>query len=320
MNLASLDLNLLLVYRALLIHRSVTRAGQELGLSQPAISHALGRLRDYYKDPLFLRTRDGMQPTPRARELAGPVQEALSRIELTSPGLKTLDPASIKRTFRIGQVNYSGLALISSVVASLEREAPDLELDTAHMDEESCLSKLQDADLDAAIGVFSHVPPGWPTRELLTDRLVVAMRRKHPRISQPPTLETYANERHIRVSSADVIDECLAKRGLRRRFAVSANMPMVPFILARSNLLAVVPSGLVRRFQRICDLKWLDVPVHLPGYRVLLVHHPRSEGDRQLEWLAGTVQSMARKVREEVSRTSAFGATGRPKSASRRKH
>ena len=119
MNRGSLDLNLLLVYRALLIHRNVTRAGEDVGLSQPAISHALARLRHYYKDPLFLRTREGMEPTPRARELAGPVQEALRRIELTLPDLKNLDQATMKRCFRIVLVNYSGLPLMPRLAERL---------------------------------------------------------------------------------------------------------------------------------------------------------------------------------------------------------
>ena len=293
MNLGSLDLNLLLVYRALMIHRSVTQAGEEVGLSQPAISHALTRLRHYYKDPLFLRTRDGMEPTPRARELAVPVQEALSRIELTLPDLKNL-AQNTKRCFRIGLVNYSGLPLVPKLAAHLERKAPGFELDTTHVDVPSCLAKLQRANLDLGVGIFSRIPPDWPAQELWVDRLVVAMRRKHPRIAGQLSLEAFARERHVQVSSDLVVDDALAKKGLSRRFALSANMLMVPFVLARSNLLALLPRRLVLRFGRTCDLQWFDPPLELPRYRVMMVRHPHSNGDPILDWLGRTAADVSR--------------------------
>ena len=293
MNLGSLDLNLLLVYRALMIHRSVTLAGEEVGLSQPAISHALTRLRHYYKDPLFLRTRDGMEPTPRARELAVPVQEALSRIELTLPGLKNLTQDT-KRCFRVGLVNYSGLPLVPKLAAILERKAPGFELDTVHVDGPSCLAKLQRAELDLGVGIFARIPADWPVQALWVDRLVVAMRRKHPRITGRLTLEAFAKERHVRVASNLVVDDALAKKGLSRRFALSANMLMVPFVLARTNLLAILPHRLVRRFHRTCDLQWFDPPMELPVYRVMMVRHPHSSGDPVLDWLAQTAAEVSK--------------------------
>src|ERR1035437_9661358 len=136
MNVGSLDLNLLLVFQALMIHRSVTRAGREIGLSQPAVSNALGRLRHYYTDPLFLRTADGMQPTARACDLALPIEEALARIEMTLPESRDFSPAQIERRFRIGLVNYGALYVLPSLAERLALAAPGIELVTAYLDED----------------------------------------------------------------------------------------------------------------------------------------------------------------------------------------
>lgn len=297
MNLASLDLNLLMVFRSVMAHRSVTRAGHEIGLSQPAMSNALARLRHYYKDPLFLRGPEGMEPTVRARELSIPIFEALAMIERSLPTADTFDPMTIERRFNLGLVDYGGIHLVAALVAILAREAPGIEIITTHVDGNVGIAKLNRADLDLAVGVLPDLPVEWPRRDLLIERSVVTVRERHPRIQAPPTLEMYANERHVRVSRLNVvIDKMLAKQGLARQFAASADLLSVPFIVARSDLVATLPSGIAKTFAGLCKLRWFDLPSQLPHDRIALVRHPRSAGDGPLAWLSRCIERAAKEA------------------------
>jgi DNA-binding transcriptional LysR family regulator len=296
-NLASLDLNLLMVFRSVMTHRSVTSAGHEIGLSQPAMSNALARLRHYYKDPLFLRGLKGMEPTVRARELSGPIFEALAMIERSLPTADNFDPMTIERRFNLGLVDYGGIHLVAALVAILAREAPGIEIITTHVDGNVGIAKLNRAELDVAVGVLPDLPVEWPRHDLLIERSVVTVREGHPRIQAPPTLEMYAKERHVRVSRFNVvIDKILAKQGLACQFAVSANLLSVPFIVARSDLVATLPSGIAKAFAGLCKLQWFDLPSHLPHYRIALVRHPRSDGDGPLAWLSQCIERAAKDV------------------------
>jgi DNA-binding transcriptional LysR family regulator len=294
-NLASLDLNLLMVFRAVMAHRSVTRAGREIGLSQPAMSNALARLRHYYKDPLFLRGPAGMEPTVRARELSIPIFEALAMIERNLPTADAFDPMTIERRFNLGLVDYGGIHLVAALVSILAREAPGIEIVTSHMDGNAGVAKLNRAEIDLAVGVLPDPPVDWLRRDLLIERSVVTVRDGHPRIQAPPTLEMYAKEQHVRVSRFNVvIDKMLAKQGLARQFTVSADLLSVPFIVARSDLVATLPSGIARTFSSLCKLRSFDLPSELPHYRIALVRHPRSASDGQLAWLSQCIERAAK--------------------------
>lgn len=306
MNLASIDLNLLLVFRALMTHRSATRAGQEIGLSQPAVSNALTRLRHHYRDPLFLRTRDGMEPTLKARELAPPIDDALAKIERTLPsqGSSTdaarFDPTDIDRQVNIAFVDYGGLHLVSRLVEILVRQAPGMELLTHPTDAEGAISKLRRAEIDFAVGVFPVLPAGWKRKNLFVERSVVTVSRDHPRIGDSLTMDAYTSERHVGVSPLGIADRMLADGCVARRFAVSASLLSVPFIVQRSDLVATLPSGVAKTFKSVCHLRIFELPIQLQAYGISLVTHPRSDRDKPLAWLLGIIEAIAADLRVDL--------------------
>lgn len=306
MKLSSIDLNLLLVFRAIMSHRNVTRAGLEIGLSQPAVSNALKRLRHYYKDPLFLRTRGGMDPTIKARELAPTIEEALSKIETTLPitgapsSLMQFNPSEIEKQFNIVFVDYGGLHLISRLVEVLVKEAPGMEISVHSVDAEVAIAKLRRAEINLAIGVFSLLPVGWKRRNLFVERSVAAVSRNHPRIVEELTVEDYVGERHVGVTPLGINDRLLSDHGVSRRFAVSASLLSVPFIVARSDLLATLPSGVARTFADMFGLTVFELPFQLAGYRISMVNHPRNDSDKPLAWLKGRIEDIAKELRLEL--------------------
>lgn len=306
MKLASLDLNLLLVFRALMQSGSVTRAGEDIGLSQPAVSNALTRLRHHYRDPLFVRARDGMEPTARARELASPIAEALSAIEMTLPSgdrgaTAKFDPSNIHRRFNIALVDFGGLHLVSRLIEVLVQKAPGMEIATHAVDAEEATQKLRRNEIDFAVGVFSTLPTGWTRRMLFKERLVVTVSRNHPRIEKSLSRSFYTTERHVGITPFGVADQMILDRGLKRRFAVSAGMLSVPFIVQRSDLVATLPSGVAKTFGNICGLKRFELPVPIDGYQIEAVTHPRSSGDVALGWLLGRIESVAGALKRELS-------------------
>jgi len=288
-----------LVFRALIVHGSVTRAGQEIGLSQPAVSNALARLRTYFEDPLFLRAQDGMKPTTRAMELSGPILDTLDRIETTLMRAKSFDPSMINRHFRLALVDYAGLALTSRIMEVLSREAPRLELSVTQHDDETSLTKLHRAEIDLAVGVFSRLPANWPHSNLMLEQSVVAVRQGHPRIDRTPTLDMFVNERHVRVSPFGAIERSLSTSGLLRRFAASADLLAVPFILSRTDLIAILPLGVAKAFRQICNLQWFHMPIPLPPYFITLIRRPRSAKDQSLIWLSRCIETVAKEVKRE---------------------
>src|SRR3972149_9233815 len=150
MHYKKLDLNLLVAFSALMLHRNVTRAAQEVGIPQPALSHALNRLREHYKDPLFLLLKGTMQPTARAIEIYEPIQKALEQIDGTFHS--TFTPTSIPRTFRIGLVEYVSVFLLPALMLQLRQDAPGAQLIVDYMNSETAVRLLGTPDLDLATG------------------------------------------------------------------------------------------------------------------------------------------------------------------------
>lgn len=244
MNLRSLDLNLLLVFDAMMLERNVTRAADRIGLSQPAVSNALTRLRGHLNDDLFIRSPDGMRPTPRAEELAAPVRAALQSLQ------DALDPprfeaAAAERVFRIATNDYVAAVLIPRFVALLEREAPLVDLRLVpiggRMNE-----LLDDQDVDFACTSVGDLPDRFASAEIVEDDYVVAMRKDHPLAEGELTIARYAAASHLLVTPRGdpkgFIDEALAKKGMTRRLGVTVNQfAAAAPIIAMSSLIATLP-------------------------------------------------------------------------------
>lgn len=299
MHFEKLDLNLLVAFCALMSHRHVTRAAHAINVTQPALSHALNRLRDFYKDPLFYHAKGLMQPSARALEIIEPISKALEQIAGTFQS--TFNPASLHRTFRIGLVDYPAAFLLPALMLRLRQDAPSAQLNVEHMNCESAERLLSTLELDFAIGVMPITDSSYVRETNTIDRFVVIARQQHPDISKRLTLAKYAKLGHIRIPLYGAIDAALSKRGVSRNFSVAAeNVWNVPFLVARSNLLATIPEVFASIFGRVCQLRIFRPPFEISPYKIDLVWHERAQGDQAHAWLRQTIQTTAKDIRGDL--------------------
>jgi DNA-binding transcriptional LysR family regulator len=292
MNLRGLDLNLLVVLDALLAEQHVTRAGQRLGLSQPATSNALERLRRLFDDPLLERVPGGLRATPRAQALRSPLTDLLAGVSsLVSSG--SADLRTLKQSLRLSVVDY-GLALfVPPLMASLAERAPGIDLVCVPWSgAEEAHAALEAGTLDLAISVSA--PASLRFRPIFTESYVVAMREKHP--ARRLTLARWLEYPHVvvsgRGSATGALDAVLAERGQRRRVGVVVpSFLAIPPLLLQSDLLALVPETLSRLASQ--GLVHVAPPLPVPGFEVTLVWHPRRDADPAVRFVRDELARLA---------------------------
>lgn len=299
-NLRGIDLNLLVVFDAMMAERHVTRAARHNGLSQPAMSKALNRLRHLLDDRLFERRDGRMEPTPRALELAGPIHSALSDISrtLTLPG--ALDPRQITGTLRIATIDLHQTTLLPALVARLRRDAPELDLRIQAIERHRLHDQLANGELDLAIAPVLVGTPDLRAEPLWKDRLVTLVGADNP-LPAPMTIETFASAVHVvdagHVQVApdgqgiSVVDAILAARGLHRRIAVVLpSSAGLPYVVAATDLIATLPSRIVNDLEATPGLR--VVPAPLPPVEVSphLFWHPRTENSPLRAWLRAVIK------------------------------
>jgi DNA-binding transcriptional LysR family regulator len=305
-NLRGVDLNLLVVFDALMIERNVTRAALRNGLSQPAVSKALNRLRHLFGDPLFIRRDRRMEPTPRAIELSGPIQGALSNISRTLISPVTLDPSEVSASVAIATIDFSQTLLMPALITKVRKEAPRLHLHIKANDRSHLYAGLEAGDLDLAIGPAGAAKEGIRTVPLWKDRLVTLAALENP-VLQSLTIETFAAAAHVvdaghvqigaNGEAASVVDAILAASGLRRQIAaVLPNTAGIPFVVAATDLIATLPSRIVRDLDMPANVRVLPAP--FPAVEVCphMLWHARAEGLPLQVWLRSAIVEIARAI------------------------
>jgi DNA-binding transcriptional LysR family regulator len=252
--LGALDLNLLVVFDAIMRERSVTRAGQRLGLSQPAMSHALTRLRHMLKDELFVRSPSGMAPTPRAEQLTTPVRIALDGLQ-QSLEPDHFDPSKAVATFRIAVDNYAAIVLVAPIAAHVARIAPTVRLDFRPSGTLDVLDQLDRSELHLAIGPQAAQGERFSRKRLLQDQFVVVHRKGHPAAKQREfSAEKLATLPQLEISSAqfgaDFVDNGPGRSKPGMKPAMRAPFLSAAQILATSDLVAVLPFNVARSMTR----------------------------------------------------------------------
>lgn len=298
MNVNALDLNLLRVFDAVMAEGNVTRAAERLFLSQPATSHALGRLRHQLGDELFVKVPGGVRPTPRAVELADPVRTALLLLQdAFSPD--DFDPKTSHRVIRVATHDYLTTTLMDAVAAHLAVHAPLLSVRLSPTAGRA-LERLDRQEADMAISAFGEVPERFEKRQLFRDRCVLLMRKGHPLASGRMTLRRYANARHLLISprgdERGFADEALAAQGMTRHIAMIINQfAPAAGIVACSDLLLTVPERLARSAVALHDLQMRDAPIEPPGSFTStdIVWHARLGKHPALEWFRDTLCEIA---------------------------
>ena len=287
-NLNTLDLNLLKALDALLDERNVTRAAARLGVSQPAMSGILTRLRDSFGDPLFVRAQRGILPTQRALDLCLPVKQALGQIDaLLQPPV--FDPASATLTFTISATDYALRAVALPFLALLKQQAPQLRVSLLPIDNSQIHSQLERGQIDLALLTPDHTPPDLHARELFRERYVCVMREGHPAASTPDlSLDTFCQLDHALVSYegghfCGVTDTALQQLGRQRRVSLSVKSFLIlPEILRSSDMVATLPARLV---SGLPGLVLREPPLPVPGFAKIAAWHARSHHDPAQRWL-----------------------------------
>jgi len=292
-----LDANLVLALHALLRERSVSRAAARMGLGQPAMSHALKRLRERFDDPLLVRG-DGrlMQLTPRAVELADLAQQGVESIARVFAAPAAFDPVTCVRRFRVASSDAMNVNLLPGLLARLAHEAPGVDLELP-ITGPSVATALEEGRLDLAIGRWDLAPMGLRRRRLYRERLVCVVRAEHPRVGETLDLATYLALPHVLVAPRGtphgVVDDALARLGHQRRIAVVLQSFVAAMIIvASSDLVLTLPQRLVQRLQGQLVLRVLAPPIDLDSFELHLVWHERDHYDPAHRWLRGLVVSV----------------------------
>ena len=292
--LATFDLNLLLVFEAVLETRSVTQAAEKLGLSQSALSHALGRLRWQLKDQLFVRTPEGMSPTPRAALLAEPVRRTLADLQRALVA-DVFVPETAERTFSVAISNYAAVVLAGPIHGACQIQAPKVRLKFRPSGTLGVVGLLDSGVLDMAILVSAPKEARFNSRLIREDSFVATVRRGHPAAAAALTAQAFAATPHLVISSSgdniDFVAEGLAARGLTGEIAAEAPFLSAGAVLLQSDMLAVMGRGVAEAFRRAYPIEILELPIASPPVRVWLVWHSRFDDDQGHRWLRDLILS-----------------------------
>lgn len=287
-DIRSLDFNLLKAFHALLEERSVTRAAARLSLTQPAVSGMLNRLRENFDDPLFVRAQRGVIPTPRAFELAEPLQRVLRDIEaMLQPA--QFDPASAQMTISIAGTDYSLRAVVVPFLTALRQRAPGIRVAMLPIEDDRVLSQLERGELDLALMTPASTPPELHARRLFDEEYVCVLRADHPAIeNETLTLERFCELDHAIVSYAGggfrgATDAALEALGRTRRVVLSLpSFLVLPEVLRASDLVAMVPRRLIGD---LAGLALVEVPLVVPGFTKIVAWHERTHANAAQAWL-----------------------------------
>lgn len=288
-----LDGGLLLVFRELLRHTSVTRAAESLSLSQSAVSHALGRLRALFEDPLFLRLPHGLQPTRRAEELA-PHVEALIELSARTLGMgRSFDPGSATRLFRLSAPEFVVIAIGATLSRDLAASAPGVHYAIEHLEPQAAFEDLRQGRLDLALGRFDDASPqDLLVEPLYEDAYCVVARRAHPRFRRSVSASAYRDARHVFAESTSE----LTPRDRNTDYAAFRGVGTVPrwlaalIIVAQTDGIATCPRRLADSMSELLDLRLFEPPFATDPIRVSMARR-RAHNDPASSWFAERVRS-----------------------------
>jgi len=297
MDIRAVDLNLLKAFDALQAERAVTRAASRIGLSQPAMSHALSRLRDLFSDDLFVRTPGGMEPTARAREIAPLVSSAIEQIEAALNLGAGFDPATSTVSFTAGMGEYAEVALVGRLAEAFSKAAPHAILRLLSLHGGDAAEQLERGAIDVAVAHLRNMPPTIERTLLFHDPFVVVARKGHPITQNPLTVEAYASQDHVLVSPRGVtegaLDRLLVDYGQRRRVALLvATYLAVPAALAHSDLIATVPSRVATLIAAHAEIATLPLPMDHAA-TVSMAWHRRTTSEPAQAWFRRLLQEAA---------------------------
>lgn len=297
MHLSQVDLNLFVVLEAIYREGNLTRAGRQLKLTQPAMSHALKRLRELLKDPLFIREGANMVPTPFSRNMINDVRQALQILEVNLYENRNFDPAHTRRNFMVGFWELMESMILPSLARTLTRAAPEISITTLRVKRREIEAELSSGALDLALDVPINMSDSIRHKPLFSDRVVVVARPGHPAIGRELDLETYLSQDHILVSSRrygpSLVDTELNRKGKSRRIVLRCqNYFAACRAASETDMLLTMPEHYAEMLNRTFENRLHPFP--LKSLQTLDIHmywHESADNDPPNRWL-----------REEITR------------------
>jgi DNA-binding transcriptional LysR family regulator len=290
------DTKLLAVFDEVYKTRSVSRAGDNLGLSQTSVSLALGRMRRQFNDPLFVRTSEGMLPTPHAITLIEPLRQALELLRTATQQQVVFDPATSSRRFRISMTDISHLQFLPALMQRVGKLAPGVHIEMLRIT--SATPKLLEAgESDLAVGFMPDLEAGFYQQKLFDQGFACVVRRNHPRIEARMTSAIYKRERHVAITAVgsghDQVESALQRLGINRRVALSLpTLPGLGNLIANTDLIATVPDGVAQMLVSIAKVKALALPFSLPAFAIKQHWHERYQHDPANRWLRSVIAEL----------------------------
>ncbi|WBS05579.1 LysR family transcriptional regulator [Pseudoduganella sp. SL102] len=285
------DMNLLPVALAVFEEKSVSGAARRLGMSQPAVSVALNKLRTALGDPLFVRTTQGMQATPRALDLIAPTRDILQRLETDVLARRDFQPATTRKRFTLALSDIGEMTFLPKLLDRLQREAPDATISSVSMPPEDLARALESGDVDLAVGYF----PDLNQRNLFQQRLfshdfICLLRQGHPYRARQFTLDAFLGMGHAVIKaegrSQEVFEQFLARQKIERRVVLSTpHFMSIPFLIASSDLVATVPRAVGESFAKLADIRLLEPPLEIPPFDLKQHWHRKYHKDGASMWL-----------------------------------
>ncbi len=295
--MAGLDLDWISVFDEVYQSGSVSKAADRLGVAQSAASTALNKLRRHFDDRLFTRTAQGMLPTPRAQELYPALREVLAQLEIARGSRVAFDATSAQRSFRICLTDISEVVLLPALLGHLRQAAPGVRIETEIVSTASA-RRLEDGEVDLAVGFMPQLDAGFYQQTLFKQNFVCLVARDHPRITGARmTVKRFAAEAHAVVASSGtghaIVDKTIAKQRIERNVVAHLSSFLgVARIVARTELLVIVPRVLGEVLATQEPVKLVEPPFALPSYAVKQHWHERFHADAGNMWLRRTMAQL----------------------------
>jgi len=254
------------------------------------MSNALSRLRRLLDDPILVRTSRGMEPTPRALELIGPVSQALRQIERSLSASARFDPATAHRTFVLAATDYMECTVLPQLINRMSAQAQGIGIHIHSRENSVPEEELENGQIDLALGHYRRIPKRLKTKLLFTEHLVCVVRKNHPSVKESFTLEQFTALSHLLVATPGqtlgAADRALSAMGRARRIIlVVPHFLVAPLVIARSELVATLTSRIAHKFAQMLPLQILAPPLKLPEFPISMIWHPRNEKDPAHVWL-----------------------------------
>jgi DNA-binding transcriptional LysR family regulator len=298
-----LDLHLVSIFDAVMTEGSVTKAANRLAMTQSAVSNAIARMRVVWDDPLFTRSGRGIKASAKAQALWREIQEPLAAIRMATSPVQ-FDASTSTRAFRLAVTDYLSGALWPSLRRHIEEQAPGIRIFAVPYTSQGTSSQLRDNEIDICIGGLQHMGAEIRLQRLFLESWVCAMRRDHPLAKSPLTVENFLAADHLLVSLSGspvgVADAALERIGKRRRVAVTLNnFAGAPSLLLTSNLISVLPAGVVRTHALREQIYSCDVPLEIPPFDCQMAWHTRNDREPAHRWMRALIIETCQRIWQE---------------------